>query len=156
MKPLLSTALLCGLLATHAYADEPQSIALDVATLSSLPREQASGTSHGKTLSCEGVSLLALLRASGAMPEDPLRGKDLARTVQVQARDGYRAVFSLAELDPTLGARKVLVVDRCDGKLLDDETGPLRLMVPEDSRPARWVRQLQAITVDSASAEAKP
>ena len=156
MKTAFGLALLCCLLSPQASAGETQAIPLDAAALSALPREQATGMVHEEHLACEGVSLLDLLRASGAMPEQPLRGADLARTLQVQARDGYRAAFTLAELDPTLGALKVLVVDRCNGQALTDETGPLRLMVPEDSRPARWVRQLQSITVDAAAKEAGP
>jgi hypothetical protein len=94
--------------------------------------------------------LPALLRAANAVPAEPLRGGQLANYVLVTARDGYRAVFSLAELEPTLGNRKVLLVDRCDGQALGDDDGPLRLIAPEESRPARWVRQVQSITVVTA------
>ncbi|HOU65784.1 MAG TPA: hypothetical protein PK861_07095 [Thermomonas sp.] len=95
--------------------------------------------------------MLALLRKAGAMPSDPLRGSaQLVRYVRVEARDGYRAVFSLAELDPSLGNAKVFVVDRCDGKPLDDKSGPLRLVAPNESRPARWVRQVNSIRVVDA------
>ena len=69
--------------------------------------------------------------------------------MEAGARDGYRVVFSLGELDPATGGRRVFVVDRCDGKPLDADVGPLRLLVPEDARPARWVRQLQSITVSA-------
>jgi hypothetical protein len=110
-----------------------------------------SATAHEKKLQCEGVSLTALLRAAKALPAEPLRGAPrLASYVLVTARDGYRAAYSLAELDPTLGNRKVLLVDRCDGKPLDDADGPLRLIAPEDARPARWVRQVQSIAVVAA------
>ena len=149
MKIALLLALLCCAPIHMARAGQAQTIPLDDATRAVLPREQASGNAHGQPLSWEGVSMQALLRAAGAMPEKPLRGADLSRTVLVQARDGYRAVFSLAELDPTLGARQVLLADRCAGKPLDEESGPLRLLVPQDSRPARWVRQVQSITVQT-------
>jgi hypothetical protein len=150
--------------ATHAVANEsvaqghasqptsssPQTIPIDDATLATLPREAVTATAHGKTLQCEGVALPALLRAAEALPAEPLRGGQLANYVLVAARDGYRAVFSLAELEPTLGNRKVLLVDRCDGRPLGDDDGPLRLIAPEESRPARWVRQVQSITVVTA------
>lgn len=125
----------------------PVTVPLDAASLAALPRQPVSGTAHGRELRCEGIPLPALLRAAGAMPADPLRGAQLARYVQVDARDGYRAVFSLAELDPTLGGNAVFLVDRCDGAPLGDDAGPLRLMAPAESRPARWVRQVEAITV---------
>lgn len=125
----------------------PVIVPLDAATLAPLPRESLTATAHERTLHCEGIPLLALLHATGTMPAEPLRGAQLTRYVQADARDGYRAVYSLAELDPTLGNRKVFLVDRCEGKPLADDDGPLRLIAPEEARPARWVRQLKSITV---------
>ncbi|MCD9033662.1 hypothetical protein LDO32_18280 [Luteimonas sp. Y-2-2-4F] len=125
----------------------PVAVPLDEATLARLPRSAVSARVHETTLHCEGVPLIALLRASGAVPEGPLRGPHLSRYVLVGARDGYRVVFSLAELDPGTGDRAAWIVDRCGGAPLDAETGPLRLLVPGDVRAARSVRQLEAITV---------
>ncbi len=79
-----------------------------------------------------------------------LPGAQLARYVLVDARDGYRVLYSLAELDPGTGKRRVLLVDRCNGAALGQEDGPLRLIAPEDARPARWVRQVKSITVVTA------
>ena len=120
--------------------------------LEGLPRQSVDMAIHDKPLHCEGVALVDLLRRAGAMPEQPLRGAGLARFVVLSARDGYRVVFALAELDPSLGARSAWVVDRCDGKPLDDEAGPLRLLVPDDRRPARSMRQLDTIRVEDAGA----
>jgi hypothetical protein len=161
---ILVSALLAAGSATHAVASEdaaqghasqpvpnsPQTIPIDAATLATLPREAVTVTAHGKTLQCEGVALAALLRAANALPAEPLRGEQLANYVLITARDTYRAVFSLAELEPTLGNHRVLLVDRCDGQPLGDDEGPLRLIAPEESRPARWVRQVQSITVVAA------
>ena len=128
----------------------PITVPLDPAARASLTRHQVEASAHGNTLRCEGVSLPALLQASGAMPDAPLRGAHLDRYVLVTARDGYRAVFSLGELDATLGNRGVYLVDRCDDAPLDDTAGPLRLLVPDDGRPARGVRQVERITVVAA------
>ena len=125
----------------------PVVVPLDADTLASLPREPVTATAHGQAQHCDGIPLLALLRASGAMPAEPLRGAQLTRYVQVDARDGYRALFALAELDPTLGNRKVFLTDRCEGRPLPADDGPLRLLSPDESRPARWVRQVESITV---------
>lgn len=141
--------------ATHLPAAPPPApvlpspvvVPLDAGTLAALPRQPVPAIAHDHALDCEGVALPALLRATGAMPAEPLHGAQLSRYVLVQARDGNRAVFSLAELDPTLGAAKVFLVDRCDGQPLSPEDGPLRLLVPAESRAARWVRQVEAITV---------
>jgi len=137
-------------LATIANAAEPVDIPLDAATVASLPHSAVEVTVHDKGLHCSGVPLAVLLRRAGAMPSDPAHGAELARIVRATARDGYRVAFSLGELDPTLGHAKVFVVDACDGKPLDDHDGPLRLLVPGDSRPARGIRQLQSIVVADA------
>lgn len=136
--------------ASAPLAASPIAIPRDAATLSALPREPVRATAHGQALDCEGIALAALLQDVGAMPRDKSPGAMLSRYVLVDARDGYRVLYSLAELDPGTGNRKVYVVDRCDGKPLDDEQGPLRLVAPEDVRPARWVRQVKAITVVAA------
>jgi hypothetical protein len=125
----------------------PVEVKLDSALIARLPQVTAQGEAHGRKLSCEGVALHEFLRASGAMPAEPLRGAALARVVVVRARDGYRAVFSLAELDPSLGNRQVVLTRRCDGADLPAEDGPWRLIAPGESRPARWVRQVESIRV---------
>lgn len=149
MKTLATMALLGIACASPALAGErARPLDLTAASLASLPCETVEASAHGQALHCEGVPLAALLRAAGALPDKGLHGKALTHTIHADARDGYQVVFSLAELDPTLGGREVFVVDRCDGNPLDAKTGPLRLVVPGDSRPARWLRQLQSITVE--------
>lgn len=143
--------LFAGTLAAgSATAAEPVDVPLDATKIAALPRVPASGQVHGIALSCEGVTLTDLLRASGAMPKEPLRGPALSRVAVVSARDGYRVAFTLAELDPSLGQRAVVLADRCDGKALSADDGPWRLMVPSDSRPARWARQVTSIRVVDA------
>jgi hypothetical protein len=56
-------------------------------------------------------------------------------------------VFSLAELDPELTDRIFLLADTKDGQPLPLREGPLRIIVPGEKRPARWVRQVKALTV---------
>ncbi len=41
----------------------------------------------------------------------------------------------------------MLVADSEDGKPLAPTAGPLRLIVPSDKSPARWVRMVKAIRV---------
>jgi len=136
-----------------APAAMPQGVVevkLDEAVLARLPQVKAEGVAHGRKLSCEGVALVELLRASGAMPAEPLRGAQLSRIAQVRARDGYRAAFSLGELDPSLGNRPAVLTRRCNGADLPAGDGPWRLIVPGESRPARWVRQVESIRVGDA------
>ena len=64
--------------------------------------------------------------------------------------DKYRIVFSLPEIDPTFTDRVILLATRRDGKPLSEQEGPLRLIVPDDKRPARWVRQVRMLTIVDA------
>ena len=131
-------------------AASPISVPLDAPSRATLQRHPVPVPGDGRTLQCEGVALSALLQVSGAMPDTPLDAAHLDRYVLVSARTGERAVFSLGELDPTLGTRAVYLLDRCDGAPLDDDDGPLRLLVADDTRPARSLRQIDAITVVAA------
>ena len=151
MKPtLLVVAVLLSAASATSNAQDAQRIALDATTLAALPREAVDAKVHDKTLHCSGVPLTAVLRKAGVLTDKPLHGAGLARTIRVSARDGYRVAFSLAELDPALGNTRVFVVDACDGKPLDENDGPLRLLVPGAARAARSVRQLQSIDVVDA------
>ena len=75
-----------------------------------------------------------------------LRGANVASYVVFSASDGYRAVFSLAELDPELTGSQV-IADRVDGKPLLADNGPLRIVAPKDLAGARSIRMLEKIEV---------
>jgi hypothetical protein len=98
----------------------------------------------------EGVELSELLTKYGAPLGKQLRGPALAYYIVATGSDGYKAVFSLAEVDPTFHPGDVLVVDSMDGKPLDAHTGPFRLVATEDQRPARGVRNLVSLEVKAA------
>jgi len=138
------------LLAAPTVAAAQFVVALDAEARAGLARQSVDTKVHDTALRCEGVALVDLLRKHGAMPDKPLHGTDLARVVIVEGSDGYRAAFSLGELDPTLGGRKVYLVDRCNDAALDANDGPLRLLVPDDSRAARGVRQVESLYVEDA------
>lgn len=118
---------------------------LTLADLAKLPHVKVHASAHGIEGDFDGVPLIEILRAAGAPTGETLRGPALALYVRITAADGYRAVFALAELDPSTGARDAILADRKDGKPLDEKEGPLRVIVPGDKRPARWVRQVTAI-----------
>ena len=71
----------------------------------------------------------------------------MATYVLAEAADGYRVVFSLAELDSGILDSEVIVADTMDGAPLGEKQGPFRLVAPHEKRPARWVRMLKSITV---------
>lgn len=100
-----------------------------------------------KTASYSGVPLRDLLKEAGVPAGENLRGKAMSTCIVVSASDGYQVAFSWAELDESVGNLQVLIADSEDGKPLAEGSGPLRLIVPSDKRPARWVRMVKAIRV---------
>jgi DMSO/TMAO reductase YedYZ molybdopterin-dependent catalytic subunit len=118
------------------------------ADLAELPRLTVRATDHGGTSAeFEGVPLHEILRRAGAPLGERLRGEAAATYIVVGAADGYRAVFALAELDPLFTDRVVLLADRRDGQPMATPQGPLRIVVPDEKRQARWVRMVESITV---------
>jgi hypothetical protein len=109
-----------------------------------------------KTATYAGVAFQDLLKNAGMPSGDNLRGKALAYCIVVTANDGYQVTFSIAELDESLGNLQVLVSDNEDGKPLGQNIGPLRLVVPADKRPARWVRMVKTIRVVANPSPASP
>jgi hypothetical protein len=93
------------------------------------------------------VRVAELLGRAGVPLGGGLRGLVLATNVNAIAGDGYQVVFSLGELDPALAGRDIIVADTADDKPLPDTQGPLRIVVPGDSRPARSVRMLERLQV---------
>jgi hypothetical protein len=92
-----------------------------------------------------GVRLADLLAKVGAPLGSELRGEALTNFVVATGADGYKAVLALAEVDPGFHPGEVVVADTMDGKPLDAHSGPLKLVVTEDKRPARSVRNLTDI-----------
>lgn len=106
----------------------------------------ASNAHEKTTATYSGVSLRDLLSEAGVPLGEKLRGKAMTTVIVVRASDGYQVAFSVAELDESVGNLQVLVADSEDGKNLG-QTGPLRLVVPADKHPARWVRMVKTIRV---------
>lgn len=126
----------------------------DVAELSALPHTTVNITEKdGAVAACEGVPLAELLQRAGAPLGQALKGEALRFGVLVKASDGYQVLFSLAELDPATGGRKAFLVYQANGKPLAPPVGPLRVVVPEDQRHARWVRMVTEIEVVRVSAK---
>ncbi len=117
----------------------------DVAALAKLPQHEVHAEAHGKAVSCSGPTLSDVLVKVGAPQGEALRGKQLSLYVKASARDDYRVVYSLAELDAASHDDVPILTTRCDGKMLDDKDGPFRVVYPGEKRPARWIRQVNSI-----------
>jgi len=102
------------------------------------------------------VPLHEILRRADVPQGESLRGEALALCVLVKAADGYKAVFALPELDPLFTDRQVLLAYRRNGVGLDAKAGPLRLVIPDEKRYGRWVRQVTALEIIRVSAGVKP
>lgn len=123
-------------------------LTLTAADLAAMPRDTAEITEQdGQKTVYEGVPLQEVLKKAGIPFGREMRGKALAGYVLAEARDGYAVVFSLGELDQSLGATKVIVADKRDGKPLFAYQGPARLVVPADKEGARGVRMLEKLEV---------
>jgi hypothetical protein len=96
-----------------------------------------------------GVRLANLLEKLEAPLGNALRGEALGKYIIATGSDGYRAVLAFVEVDPTFHPGEVIVADTMNDKPLDEHSGPLKLVVTEDNRPARSVRNLASIELKS-------
>jgi len=115
--------------------------------LKAMPRITVDVTEDGRSLRYEGVLVGELLKRAGAPLGAHLRGDAMATYVVATAADGYRVLFSLAELDPAFTNSDIIVADTIDGKPLFAYQGPLRIVAPRDTRGARSIRRLEKIDV---------
>lgn len=149
--------LACASLLARAQASlkvqngtQQTSVSLDV--LKTLPHKTV--TNHNPHENADetysGVPLIELLKQVGAPVGKDVRGKALAEYVVATGSDGYKAVLALAEVEPDFHPGDVLVADVMNGKPLDAKTGPFRLVISEDTRPARSVRNLISVELKAA------
>jgi DMSO/TMAO reductase YedYZ molybdopterin-dependent catalytic subunit len=126
-------------------------LTLGAEDLAKLPRRSVRAKDHsGKESEFEGVPLVEALKQAGVKFGEGLRGKNLELYLVVEAADGYRAVFALPELDPAYTDQIILLADKRDGRAMDAKEGPLRVVVPDEKRHARWVRQVTGLVVKRA------
>jgi DMSO/TMAO reductase YedYZ molybdopterin-dependent catalytic subunit len=144
-----------GALAVSGEVRTP--LKLTLAELKAMPTVKVSATEHdGKTVEYEGVLLHEILRRAGAPEGESLRGGALQLGVLVKAADNYKVVFSLAELDPLFTNKQVVLAFRRNGADLDATAGPLRLVIPDEKRQARWVRQVTELEIIRTGEKGKP
>jgi hypothetical protein len=162
----LSIAML-GADLSRTVADEPREhvltlqgttgepVRISESEFKKLPHVEVEAVDHGgHKARYSGVPLRALLDKVGVPTGEKLRGSWLGAYVAVDALDDYRAVYALAELDPWLSERTIILADTRDGKPLDKRHAPFQVIAPGEKRPARWVYMVREIRVfDSRSKE---
>ena len=132
------------------------SVPLTPVDFAKLKRLQVKATDHEQNVATfEGVLLRDALQPLGLPFGKDLRGKALTIYLLIEAQDGYQVVFTLPELDALFTDKVVLLADRRDGKPLSEKEGPLRIVVPDEKRQARWIRQVKSITARDAAAASK-
>ena len=97
------------------------------------------------------VPMKSILAAANVPMAEALHGKALSLVVVASAKDNYRAVFSLAELNEGMAVHPTLayVCDSDNGKPFGEKEAPLKLLVTTDKHPSRSVRMLTGLEIKS-------
>jgi len=106
-------------------------------------RKDRDGNDHTYT----GVVLADILQKAGATMGNDLKGENLTKFISVEASDGYQVVFALAELDKSFTDRTIILATVMDGKPLPTGDGPFRIIVQDEKKPARCIKQVTGIKV---------
>lgn len=124
----------------------PNQFEMSLEDLKAMPQSEVSDKDKDEEIhNFQGVLLIDLLKKTGLEFGTALKGKNQAQYLLVEAKDGYKVVFSLPELDPEYSGKEILVAHSRDGVPLEDGVGPFRLVVPEEKLHARWVREVVAV-----------
>jgi hypothetical protein len=128
-----------------SYLDKK--VSLDAGELAKLPATEVDASDHQTKHRYSGVLVRDILGLVGVPFGDALRGKALSLVVRITANDNYTVVFALAEFDPGFSDRSIVLADQQDGQPLPDNAAPFRIVIPGDTHPARWIRQVRSIEV---------
>jgi hypothetical protein len=103
----------------------------------------------------EGVSLWRILDKAG-LSSGKMKPKEIVKRYLVaQGADGFKVVFSLAELDTAFTHKEVLLADKVNGKELAADRGPYQLIAQDELRPTRNCYKIVKLTVYEADTEIK-
>lgn len=106
-------------------------------------RKDRDGNDH----TYSGVVLADILQKAGVTLGSELKGENLTKYLLVEASDGYQVVFALPELDKTYTDRAIILADRIDGKPLLPADGPFRIIVQDEKKPARCIKQVTSLKI---------
>lgn len=116
--------------------------------IEALPHIKVTASEHSSPpVTFEGITLKGVLEKAGVALGESIKGKRLASCLLVEAADGYRVVIALPELDPAFTDKQVVLAFLRDGKPLNEKEGPYRIVIPDEKRMARWVRQVRTLRV---------
>ena len=109
-------------------------------------RKDKDGKDHVYT----GVLVSTILNIAGVTMGKDLRGENLSKYALVEASDGYHVTFALAELDKDFTDRTIIIATRVDGKPLPTADGPFRIIVQDEKKQARCIKQVTGIKIQFA------
>ena len=144
IKPIVLALFLC---AASSWAQSSftvqgingKSVELSAADLSKLPQQTIKTTDHDKPVTFQGVALKDVLAKVDLPLGESFHHTATSYYLLVEAKDGYRAIFSWAEMDPGFMDKPVYMIAKPDGSF--------QLVVPGEKRGGRWVRQVTALRV---------
>jgi len=141
-----STSLQCQQLTIQT--DSGKQVLLSRSELEALPHVKVTASEHSSgTVIFEGVPLKSVLEKAGVGFGESMKGKRLSNCLLVEAADGYRAVIALPELDPAFTDKQTMLAFLRDGKPLGEKEGPYRIVIPDEKRMARWVKQVTKLKI---------
>jgi hypothetical protein len=117
------------------------------ADIEALPRVKVTTGAPAASKAFDGASLKAVLERGGVEFGETMKGKRMTSCLIVDAADGYRVVIALPEIDPAFTDKQFVLAFLKDGKPLDDKEGPYRIVIPDEKRMARWVRQVTKLKI---------
>ena len=120
--------------------------------LAKLPHQDVKVTDeHMKKERVYSCTTLANVLASVDAPKGKgMHGPGMTLVVIAKSKDDYRVVFSLAELDETLGNASAYVCDKESGQPLNEKQAPFQLLVTSDKHPSRSARMVTEISLVQA------
>lgn len=128
--------------------EDGKTLELKTADLAKLPRREVKTRDHdGKEAIYEGVDLREVLQLAGIKFNKETERLNLTRYLLIEAADKYRVVFAFAEIDPAFTDKVILLAEKSDGKLLSEKNGHWQIIVPDEKKRGRWVRQVVALKI---------
>jgi len=112
-------------------------------TQATIVRKDRDGKDHTYT----GVILSDILTKAGVTMGQQLKGENLTKYLLAEASDGYQVIFALAELDKSFTDRTIILADAIDGQPLAAGDGPFRIIIQDEKKPARCIKQVTALKV---------
>lgn len=149
--PLLLTLLAAAtLLHSQQLTIQPEAgkqTVLSKSDIEALPHKKITTGAPDSSVTYDVVSLETVLEKAGIDFGKSMTGKRLASCLLVEAADGYRVVIALPELDSAFTDKEIFLAFQKNGKPLDEKEGPYRIVIPEEKRMARWVRQVTTLKI---------